>query len=75
MTRSTLDRANTLLWELRAMLEEWAEAGLLTEPGDMETLNELRAFTRQQLSPVHKLTPTGDANRDRLVAARLDLRA
>ena len=72
---STLDRAVSLLWEVRAMLEEFHEAGLLTEPGDVERLIELRAFTRQQLEPMHKLKPTGDAHRDRLVAAALDVRS
>jgi hypothetical protein len=62
-----------LLWELRAFIED---IHFLTDD-DRLLLEKVVAVTNAsvQLDRALKLKPTGDAYRDNLVAARLDVRS
>jgi hypothetical protein len=69
--------AVTLLWELRAHFEEKEETSRL-DRDEFDLLEQIRAFTRltlHQNDPARKLIPNGQASRDRIVAAKLDLRS
>jgi hypothetical protein len=71
---STLDRATSLLWECRALLEEKLDDAELNDTSDMDLLRDVRAFTDGQIGFAVKLRPTGAAHKDRLVAAALHVR-
>jgi hypothetical protein len=71
---STLDRATELLWECRALLEEKLDDAELNDTSDMELLRNVRAFVDGQVGHSIKLRPTGDASRDKVLAASINLR-